>query len=55
MTNIAPYWNLNEYNNKAYKWEDVFQDDNLVPTTSTSLVMFDGALDTKYLELDHVI
>lgn len=58
MTKITPYWNLSEYDNEIYMWEDVFQDDSLVSTTSTSLVIFDGVKvtsNTKYLVLDHVI
>ena len=57
-TNTTPYWNMSEYNNDVYKWEDVFQDENLVPTISKSLVIFDGIkvnLNTKNLELDHII
>jgi len=58
ITNVTPYWNLPEYNNKKYKSEDVFQDDNLVPTISTSFIIFDGVKvtpHTKYLDLEHII
>jgi len=57
-TNTKPYWNLDKYNNEEYKWEDVFQDDNLVHTISKSLVIFDGVKvtsTTKHLELDNFI
>lgn len=55
---VKPYWNLNEFDNDKFKWEDVFQDDKLVSTTSTGIVLFDGVKitsDTKDLNLDHVI
>lgn len=42
IINITPwYWNLSECNNEDYKWEDVFQDDHLIPSISTYLVIFD--------------
>ena len=40
--NIVPYWDLEEYNNEAFKWENIFQDDLLVPTIDSPLVVFDG-------------
>ena len=49
---------MSDYNDEIYAWKDVFQDDNLVSTRLTSLIMFDGlkvTVKTKYLELDHVI
>ena len=57
-SDIKPYWNMEEYNNGNYKWEDVFQDEHLVHTISLPLVISDGVKitsNTKTLELDHVI
>ena len=54
----APYWNLEEYNNDAYKWEYVFEDEYLVSIISSPLIIFDGVKitsGTKTLVLDHVI
>jgi hypothetical protein len=58
VSNTKPYWDMEEYNNGNYKWEDVFQDEHLVPTISSPLVIFDGVkitYNTKTLELDHII
>ena len=49
---------MEEYNNDNYKWEDVFQNEHLVPTISSPLVIFDDVKitsNTKTLEVDHVI
>ena len=58
VSNTTPYWNLEEYNNEAYKWKDIFEDDHLVTPISLPLVVFDGTKitsNTKTLVLDHVI
>ena len=31
-SNTKPYWDIKEYNNGNYKWEDVFQYEHLVAT-----------------------
>jgi hypothetical protein len=49
---------MEEYNKCNYKWENVFQDEHLVPTISSHLVIFYGVKitsNTKTLKLDHVI
>ena len=56
--NIAPYWDLEEYNNEVFKWKNIFEDDLLVPTIASPLVVFDGTKktsNTKTLILDQVI
>jgi hypothetical protein len=56
--NTKPYWDMEKYNNDNYKWEDVFQDEHLVSTISSPLVIFDGVKitsNTKTLKLDYVI
>lgn len=55
---IISYWNLDEYNNDVYKWEGVFENEHLVPTISSPLIIFDRMkrnFNTKTLVIDHVI
>ena len=49
---------MEEYNNDAYKWEDIFEDEHLVSTISSPLIVLDGmkiTSNTKTLVLNHII
>ena len=49
---------MDEYNNDVYKWEGVFENEHLVLTISSPLIIFDRMkvnFNTKTLVIDHII
>jgi hypothetical protein len=55
---IKPYWDDVRFNNNKLKWEDIYKDNGLITTTSTSLAIFNGGSilqGTSKLQLPHLI
>jgi hypothetical protein len=55
---IKPYWDDVRFNNDKLKWENIYKDNGLITTTSTSLVIFNGGSileGTSKLQLSHLI
>ena len=58
VSNIAPYWDLEKYNNEVFKKKNIFEDDHLVPTIASPLIVFDDTKivsNIKTLILDYVM